>query len=161
MDRHANSVIPSIKAGKDVFVEWPMEANATKARELADLVKQHGNRHIVGLQGKYNPLCDHLREIIARGDIGKVESSTVVAHAYGGGSLPTPVDYFADKKVGGNLFTIIFSHSMEFVKQGEFPNPTVEEVKLTLGLSAWRCDAVQVIPCQPSPYCVHLRPAYR
>ena len=97
-----------------------MEADLSKAKVLADAVKQQHEtvRHIVGLQGRYNPLATKLRDMIASGAIGRVESSTVVAHAFGGASLPSPVDYFADKKVGGNPFTIIFAHSMEFVQQG-------------------------------------------
>jgi predicted dehydrogenase len=120
VDRHAGSLLPSIKAGKDVFTEWPMEADLLKAKALADAVKQQRGavRHIVGLQGRYNPLATKLRDMVASGAIGKVESSTVVAHAFGGASLPSPVDYFADKKVGGNPFTIIFAHSMEFIQQG-------------------------------------------
>ena len=120
VDRHAGSLLPSVKAGKDVFTEWPMEADLPKAKALADAVKQQRGavRHIVGLQGRYNPLATKLRDMVASGTIGKVESSTVVAHAFGGASLPSPVDYFADKKVGGNPFTIIFAHSMEFVQQG-------------------------------------------
>ena len=122
VDRHAGSLLPSIRAGKDVFTEWPMEADLAKAKALADAAKQqHGKvKHVVGLQGRYNPLASKLRDVIASGAIGKVESSTVVAHAFGGASLPSPVDYFADKSVGGNPFTIIFAHSMEFVQQGTY-----------------------------------------
>ena len=122
VDRHAGSLLPSIKAGKDVFTEWPMEADLSKTKVLADAVKQQHRkgRHIVGLQGRYNPFANKLRDIIALGAIGKVESSTVVAHAFGGASLPSPVDYFADKSVGGNPFTIVFAHSMEFVQQGSY-----------------------------------------
>lgn len=90
-----------------------------KAKALADAVKQNKDaRHIIGMQGRFNPLTNKLRDMIASGAIGKVESSTFVAHAYGGACLPSPVDYFADKKVGGNAFTIVFAHSMEFVQQG-------------------------------------------
>ena len=118
VDRHANSVIPAIKAGKDVFVEWPLEANSTKAKELAELVKVHGVRNIVGLQGRYNPTAQKIKDIIARGDIGKLESSTLIARGAGGASLSSALDYFTDKKTGGNSFTIMLSHTMETVQQG-------------------------------------------
>jgi predicted dehydrogenase len=126
VDRHAASLLPSIKAGKDVFTEWPMEANLAKAKAMADAVKQQGgnSRHVVGLQGSYNPLANKLRDMLASGAIGEVESSSVVAHATGGAFLPSSVDYFADKRVGGNAFTIVFAHSMEFVQQGGFRVPT-------------------------------------
>lgn len=118
VDRHLDSLLPAIKAGKDAFVEWPVEANLSKVKKLAALAKTHGSRNIVGLQGRFNPLARKLKEVIARGDIGKLESSTLVGQAYGGACLPSPIDYFADRKVGGNLHTIIFSHSMEFVMEG-------------------------------------------
>jgi predicted dehydrogenase len=102
-----------------------MEANLTRAKAMADAVKQQGGngRHVVGLQGRYNPLAYKLHDMLAAGAIGKVESSSVVAHATGGASLPSSVDYFADKKVGGNAFTIVFAHSMEFVQQGLYRGP--------------------------------------
>jgi predicted dehydrogenase len=126
VDHHAASLLPSIKAGKDVFTEWPMEANLSRAKVMADAVEQQGgnNRHVVGLQGRYNPLAYKLRDMLACGAIGKVESSSVVAHATGGASLPSSVDYFADKRVGGNAFTIVFAHSMEFIQQGWYRGPT-------------------------------------
>ena len=100
-----------------------MEADLAKAKALADAVKQRkGNaRHIVGVQGRYNPLASKLRDMIHSGTIGRVESSTFVAHAFGGAFLPSPVDYFADKAIGGNAFTIVFGHSMEFIQQGSYP----------------------------------------
>ncbi len=118
VDRHANSLIPAIKAGKDIFVEWPVESNCDKVNDLVSLVKAHGKRHVVGLQGRFNPLARKLKEIIASGEIGKLESSTVIGQAFGGESLPSPIDYFADKMIGGNQFSVIFSHSMEFVTEG-------------------------------------------
>ena len=98
-----------------------MEADLSKARAMTDAVmQQNGNvKHVVGLQGRYNPLGSKLRDMIASGAIGKVESSTFVAHVTGGASLPSPVDYFAGKKIGGNPLTINFAHSMEFIQQGE------------------------------------------
>jgi predicted dehydrogenase len=76
------------------------------------------------LQGRFNPLANKLHDMLASGAIGKVESSSVIAHATGGAWLPSSVDYFADKKIGGNAFTIVFSHSMEFVQQGWYHGST-------------------------------------
>ena len=70
VDKHASSIVPSIKARKAVFVEWPIEANLTKAKELTELVKQHNVRNIVGLQGRYAPVVRTLRELVDAGEIG-------------------------------------------------------------------------------------------
>lgn len=61
VDRHAGSLIPSIKAGKDVFVEWPIEANHSTAKELTDLVKIHNVRNVVGLQASFSPIVRRSR----------------------------------------------------------------------------------------------------
>lgn len=116
-DRHAGSLIPSIKASKDVFVEWPIEANYAKAKELTDLVKAHGVRNVVGLQGSFAPVARKVKTTIERGDIGRVEGSTMIAKNAGGATRSSHVDYFADKKIGGNPFTIAFGHSMEFITE--------------------------------------------
>ncbi|KAI4241939.1 MAG: hypothetical protein LQ352_007359, partial [Teloschistes flavicans] len=115
VDRHGGSLIPSIKANKDVYVEWPIEANYNKAKEVTDLVKKHNVRSVVGLQGGYAPVATKVRSIIDNGDIGQVESSTFIGKSRGGGIVSQHVDYFVDRKVGGNLFTIGFGHAMEFV----------------------------------------------
>ncbi|KAI9737339.1 MAG: hypothetical protein M1834_009493 [Cirrosporium novae-zelandiae] len=118
VDRHAGSLIPSIKSGKAVFVEWPLEANYAKAKELADLVKAHRVRNVVGLQGGFSPIAKKAKAIIECGDIGRVESSTMVAMNSGGATVSSHVGYFVDRKVGGNMFTIAFGHGMEFITEG-------------------------------------------
>ncbi|KAL8763475.1 MAG: hypothetical protein Q9194_007332 [Teloschistes cf. exilis] len=119
VDRHGGSIIPSIKANKDVFVEWPIEANYEKAKELTDLVRQHNVRNVVGLQGGYGAVATKVRSMIDNGDIGKVESSTFIGKARGGGIVSEHISYFVDRKVGGNLFTIGFGHAMEFITKGD------------------------------------------
>ena len=106
-------MIPSIKAGKSVFVEWPLEATLPLARYLSSLVKQHNARNIVGLQGQFAPIVKTLRWIIGHGDIGTIESSTLIAKNRSGSTIPVMIDYFTDRAIGGNPFTIGFGHLME------------------------------------------------
>ncbi|RFU30915.1 hypothetical protein B7463_g5430, partial [Scytalidium lignicola] len=115
VDRHAGSVIPSIKAGKDVYVEWPLEANYHIAKELTELVKKHNVKSFVGLQGNFSPVVKKIKEVIANGDIGDVLSSIVIVKARGGPTISRPVDYFTDRKIGGNTFTIGFGHNIEYI----------------------------------------------
>ncbi|KAE9376596.1 NAD(P)-binding protein [Stipitochalara longipes BDJ] len=115
VDRHAGSLIPAIKAGKDVYVEWPIDSNYTKAKELTDLVKFHGVRNVVGLQDGFTPIATKIRKLIAAGEIGRVKSSTFVGKMRGGAVMASNVDYFLDKEIGGNAFTISFGHSMEYI----------------------------------------------
>lgn len=116
VDKHYETALPSVEAGKDVFVEWPLAHDAHHARVLAEKAQQAGGNTVVGLQGPLGPLPAKLKEVLASGRIGKVLSSEV--RAFGGtnsrDSLPEGLKYFADLKVGGNLFTIGFGHFFDF-----------------------------------------------
>lgn len=53
VDRHFETIAPSLRAGKDVFVEWPLGKSAAEARELLKLKNEGGvKRAIVGLQAR-------------------------------------------------------------------------------------------------------------
>ncbi|KAF2500754.1 NAD-P-binding protein [Lophium mytilinum] len=118
VDRHAGSLIPSIKAGKDVYVEWPVEANYSIAKELTGLAKSHNVRNVVGLQGRFSPIATTIKALIDRGELGRVTSSTIITTLnYTGPTILSSIDYFTDIKTGGNPFTIDFGHVLECVKE--------------------------------------------
>ncbi|PVH78021.1 NAD-P-binding protein [Cadophora sp. DSE1049] len=84
VDRHFSTVRPSIIAGKDVFVEWPLEKNLAIAKEMNDLAKKQGGRTLVGLQGRYSEPIVKVKELVwgkdgEAGRIGKVLGSTLFA----------------------------------------------------------------------------------
>lgn len=112
VDVHYDTIKPSVAAGKDVYVEWPLAQDATHARELAALAEEKGGRTVVGLQGRLAPPVLKVREIITSGRIGKVLSSEV--RAFGGTNhseiIPKSLEYFARREVGGNIYTIGFAH---------------------------------------------------
>ncbi len=113
VDIHYDTIEPSVRAGKAVFVEWPVAENAKRAAELADLAKESGSKSLVGLQARVAPASRKVKELIESGVIGKVLSSDVRAATSrgGGNSISEGLAYFLDKKVGGNPVTIAFGHS--------------------------------------------------
>jgi predicted dehydrogenase len=113
VDVHYGTIEPSIRAGKDIFVEWPLAENVKRATELRDLARQSGSRTMLGLQGRVAPSVIKVKELIQQGAIGKVLSSTLQANTiYGGGnSMGEGLAYFLDKKIGGNPVTIALGHS--------------------------------------------------
>ncbi|KAI1470397.1 NAD(P)-binding protein [Daldinia caldariorum] len=118
VDKHYETILPSVHQGKDAYVEWPLAQNAELASELAALAREKGSKTVVGLQGWHAPAIITMRELIRSGRIGKVLSSEVRAS---GGSvdrlvLPTSIEYFTDRKIGGNSFTIGFGHLFDFVQ---------------------------------------------
>ncbi|TQV95627.1 oxidoreductase family protein [Cordyceps javanica] len=112
VDVHYKSTLPSVRAGKRAFIEWPLAQDAKHAQELADAAASHNTHTLVGHQGRFAPVMVKLKEVLESGRIGKVLSSD--ARAFGGTnsreSIGAGLGYFVDRTVGGNVFTIGFGH---------------------------------------------------
>jgi predicted dehydrogenase len=112
VDKHYETTLASIKAGKDAYIEWPIGSDLAQIRELVAAAEESRARVAVGLQGRWAPPVLKLKEIVERQELGKILSSEV--RAYGGtkgrGVLPVGLKYFAERKVGGNPITIGFGH---------------------------------------------------
>ncbi|OTA02633.1 hypothetical protein A9Z42_0030140 [Trichoderma parareesei] len=118
VDVHHSSALPSVKAGKDVFVEWPLAQDVAHAKELVDAARAAGGRTLVGHQGREAPPVVKVRQLIEQGTIGKILSSEI--RAYGGAvdreSLRPGLKYFLEKKVGGNIVTIGVGHLFDQIQ---------------------------------------------
>ena len=120
VDRHLETIGPSLRKGKDVYVEWPLGKNLAEAEKML-LMKNEGEvkNAVVGLQARQAPIIQKVKSIIDKGDIGRVLSSSWVGMAgTGGGSTTEPVEYLGRKEVGGNLVTIHFGHSIDYIQYG-------------------------------------------
>ncbi|KAL5001382.1 hypothetical protein BDV10DRAFT_182615 [Aspergillus recurvatus] len=119
VDRHYNSILPSLKAGKNVFVEWPLGRNIEEAKELLNVAKQHNVRiAAVGLQGRFDATVETLKDILAEGRIGKVLSTTITSQAgIGGQSELEKQTYLLDRDSGGSLLSIPASHLLDTVQE--------------------------------------------
>ncbi|RSM14432.1 hypothetical protein CDV31_005449 [Fusarium ambrosium] len=118
VDVHHGTALPSVKAGKAVYVEWPLAQDEEHARELATLAKESGSRTIVGLQGRLAPPIAKIHELLQQGRIGKILSSEI--RASGGTNdrdiLPSILDYFTRRAVGGNIYTIGLGHLFDQIQ---------------------------------------------
>lgn len=120
VDKHYEVIIPSIRAGKDVFVEWPIAANKEQIDEIVAAAKQSGSRVAVGLQRRWNPVATKVRELVngQAGNLGKLLSAEV--RLFGGTIdreiLPLGLKYFAQKEIGGNAFVIGVGHCKSLVR---------------------------------------------
>lgn len=123
VDRHFQTVKPSLIAGKTVFVEWPLDRNAQVAREMTALAAKHQAKTIVGLQSGMAPILRKVREVLKSDAIGRVVSSWFVGSA--GNDLDRGsrvMRYFLDREVGGSMMSIHVGHGIETVTTvlGEF-----------------------------------------
>ncbi|KAK7417839.1 hypothetical protein QQX98_004314 [Neonectria punicea] len=138
VDVHHATALPSVKAGKTVYVEWPLAQDNAHAEDLARTARESGSRTIVGLQGRLTPAVVKLRDLLQQGRIGKVLSSEVYAT---GGSmdrdlLPTGLKYFTDRAIGGNIVTIGLGHSesrSQASKRGSNTPMVFDQVQHVLG----------------------------
>ncbi|KAI6084120.1 NAD(P)-binding protein [Hypoxylon rubiginosum] len=122
VDTHGLTTGPSLRAGKAVYIEWPLVEDYEEAVTLTG--DKRIDNSIIGLQGRVSPIVLKLKEILQSGRIGRVLSSDI--RAYGNllprDSLPDGLSYFADRKVGGSHITIAYGHTIDYVHDvlGEF-----------------------------------------
>lgn len=112
VDRHHDSIMPSVRAGKSIYLEWPIAHDMHHTQEIVFAARERQSHTVVGLQGRYAPVIQELRQLVEQGRIGKVLSSelTAIGAADQPGVLPPTLKYFTEKALGGNLFTIFFGH---------------------------------------------------
>jgi predicted dehydrogenase len=120
VDRHLLTIAPSLKAGKDVFVEWPLGKSAAEARTLLQMKNEGGvKKAVVGLQARLAPSVATLKKLVDEGRVGKVLSSSWAASAGTlGESSSEGYEYLGRKEVGGNIVTIHFGHSIDYLQYG-------------------------------------------
>lgn len=124
---HYPTIAPSLRAGKRVFVEWPLAENIAKTRELLVLAQENGidpSTCIIGLQSRVSPLALLVKEQLKSGTIGTVLSShvTTFGHLLPRDSLLESLSYFADRETGGNPIVIENGHALNYIHHvlGEF-----------------------------------------
>lgn len=68
---HRDIAIPFLKAGVDVLVEKPIASTTEEAEEMVRTAKEYGRILMVGHIERFNPAVSRLRQLLARGIIGK------------------------------------------------------------------------------------------
>jgi predicted dehydrogenase len=71
---HYRMARQALEAGKHVICEKPLATVTSEARELVELAAKKGLVNAIHFNVRYYPLMAHVREMIARGDLGTVFS---------------------------------------------------------------------------------------
>ena len=102
-----------IRAGKHVFVEWPLGTTTAQAEEIADLADKHGVRTAIGLQSRFTAQYLHMRALIADGYVGEVLACNLTQ--FGSGALGRPASrmWMRDKAAAANTLHITFAHAID------------------------------------------------
>ncbi|KAF5013329.1 hypothetical protein FDECE_679 [Fusarium decemcellulare] len=98
VDKHYETILPSIKAGKDIYLEWPLAHDFKHSQLLVEAARESGSKTIVGLQGRLAPALVRIQHLVANNRIGKVLSAEVRASgaADSPDALPARLKYFTD-----------------------------------------------------------------
>lgn len=107
----------AIKAGKNIYCEWPLANGYAESEEITNLAKEHNVKAFVGLQSRSLPEINFLKDYIKEGNIGTVLSTSVI----GSGMVWGPqIDgrnlYLYDEKNGATMVTIPFGHTIDAVQ---------------------------------------------
>lgn len=115
-------MVPAIKAGKDIYVEWPLGCTASEAKELLELSKKYNTKlAVIGLQARFSPVIQKIKEVVDSQCLGKVLSSTFTAQAgYGGGTVVKGFEYSLKLEAGAGIVPIFFRHTGDMIQQGMF-----------------------------------------
>ncbi|KAI0097326.1 NAD(P)-binding protein [Nemania sp. FL0031] len=115
VDTHVLTCAPSLRAGKAVFIEWPVAESCDAALALTG--DKRVDHSVIGLQGRVSPIALKLKEVLKSGCIGRVLSSDVRTFANLGrrDSVAESVSYFTERSIGGNHITIAYAHTIDYV----------------------------------------------
>ncbi|GKZ36206.1 hypothetical protein AbraIFM66950_007202 [Aspergillus brasiliensis] len=118
VDKHFETALPSVRAGKSVYIEWPIASSLAHVDELLAVAGTSGARVAVGLQGRFAPAVLKVKEILRSGQLGRLLSTEV--RGFGGTHdrefLPPGLKYFSQREVGGNPIVIGFGHMIDYVQ---------------------------------------------
>jgi predicted dehydrogenase len=116
VDRHHRLTMPPLKAGKAVFVEWPLAANLAQAEEMLAAAKESGSKTMVGLQARAGPVVLKVKELVEAKAIGDLISSNLaLTIGMPGDTHPATFDYGNDKKCGADSLAVFGGHLIDGV----------------------------------------------
>jgi predicted dehydrogenase len=111
---HAEVIRAAMVAGKHVFSEWPLGVDLAESTDLAKAAAAAGVVHAIGLQGYQSPPARFVKDLLAEGRIGRVESVGLVAAGdpLGGSQIPQGLAWGTDPATGNTLLTIMVGHAL-------------------------------------------------
>jgi predicted dehydrogenase len=123
---HGRWTRAALAAGKHVLCEKPFTANAIEAREIADLAATSDRVVMEAIQYRYHPLTARVEQIIASGELGKLQrvdvalcvllpkfSGNCYNYTFAGGALMDSGSYVVNmmRTFGGSTPKVVAAHA--------------------------------------------------
>ncbi|WP_141501065.1 Gfo/Idh/MocA family protein [Paenibacillus luteus] len=111
---HYHAVKTITPAGKPIYCEWPLGSNTGEALEMQEWVASAQLPNAIGLQARQAPAVQYVKDLLADGYVGKVLSANLKISIDGMGGVSDKSNaYLFDRKIGGNLLTIVGGHNLD------------------------------------------------
>lgn len=110
---HHEAVLAALKTGKHVYCEWPLGTSLQQTRELAAIARQQGVITAVGLQGRYTPTLQYIKELVDEGWLGELLSVDVSAVVAGSTDAPSQAAWESERRKGAHFFNVTGGHTVD------------------------------------------------
>lgn len=113
---HRAIVLPLLQAGKNLFVEWPLDISYRGTQELVSLARAHSVKSIIGLQARQAPVVRMVKQQV--GQLGRILSTTVVGTVPGTGTAEpqkNAVRYSFHQSSGATMVDVHTGHCKSIV----------------------------------------------
>lgn len=128
---HREIILEALAAGKMVYSEWPLGVNLAEAEELADAATTAGVRTVIGLQGRFAPEVQYMRDLIADGYVGEVLSSSLEGSSVSWAETTTSAQaYLFSEDNGATPLTVTTLNALD-ITASVLGEPTDLETRLT------------------------------
>lgn len=111
---HFPQAIDSLKAGKDILIEKPIDFRHARALEINRIAKEHKRQAFSVLQVRYNPTLKLVREALKKEYLGKIRSISLIQR------WQRPEQYFeswrSDIKIGGRTLYEVGIHYLDIIQ---------------------------------------------
>ena len=153
---HYPIAVDALQAGKHLYLEKTMTYNIDQALKLVDIVKARPKQVVqVGHQYRYSPLYYRVKEMIAKGYLGKITQIDCRWDRNGSWRRPVPnptlekqINWRMYKEYSGGLVAELLSHQIDFINWAFDTHP--QEFMATGGIDYYKdgretYDNVQVM----------------
>jgi predicted dehydrogenase len=110
---HCEMTLAALQSGKAVLCEKPMAMNADEAQRMTERAREAGVLALIDHELRFLPGRLKLRELLRRGDIGKVRHAKLTFRSDSRADPNRPWNWWSDKKQGGGALGAIGSHVVD------------------------------------------------
>ena len=110
---HCEMALAAIDNGKAVLCEKPMAMNADEASRMSAQAKEKGVLGHIDHELRFLPGRLKMRELIQRGELGKIKHASVIFRADSRADANRPWNWWSDEKQGGGALGAIGSHIVD------------------------------------------------